>query len=167
MSIPTVKDRLEILQRGADILAPVLVPHGFQFTVVSSGEGSGGAFACGEFAHADRRLELHFRGSLGLVTYHIGSLSLAHDDYLRALLGRSRAGHYPGFSNDPFAGFEALRQDLVEHCSDFVRGTGEPFRQCVARHRHYVSLSPFQKMEYDSSQPSATSKPAGAFRLPL
>jgi hypothetical protein len=151
MSIPTVKDQLEILQRGADILAPVLVPHGFRFAIVSSGGSSGGAFAHGDFVHDDRRLELHFRWSLGLVTYHIGSLSLAHDDYLRALLGRSRAGHYPGTFEEPLAGFEALRQDLIEHCSDFVSGTGEQFRQCVERHREYERLSPLQKMEYGAA----------------
>jgi hypothetical protein len=148
MSIPTVHDRREILQRGADILTSVLGPHGFRFGIVSSGSGSGGAFANGEFVRGDRRLELHFRYSLGLVTYHIGPLSLAHDDYLRALLGRSSAGHYPGTSHEPLAGFELLRQDLVEHCSDFVIGTGEQFRQCLERHRHYESLSPLQRMEY-------------------
>jgi len=151
MSIPTVKDRVEILQCGADILAPVLVPHGFRFAIVDFGSSSGGAAAHGDFVHGERRLELHFRWSLGLVTYHVGSLSLAHDDYLRALLGRSRAGHYPGTSEEPLAGFEALRQDLVEHCSDFVSGTGEQFRQCVERHRHYESLSPLQKMEYGAA----------------
>jgi hypothetical protein len=151
MSIPTVQDRREILQRGADILASVLGPQGFRFSIVSSGSGSGGAFAYGEFVRGDRRLELHFRYSLGLVTYHIGSLSLAHDDYLRALLGRSSAGHYPGISDEPLAGFELLRQDLVEHCSDFVSGTGEQFRQCIERHRHYESLSPLQKMEYGAA----------------
>ena len=151
MTIPTVHDRREILQRGADILAPVLVPHGFQFGIVSSGSSSGGAFAHGEFVRGDRQLELHFRFSLGLVTYHIGSLSLAHADYMRALLGRSSGSHYPGFSDEPLVQFEALRQDLVEHCSDFLAGTGEQFRQCVERHRHYESLSPLQKMEFGAA----------------
>lgn len=151
MSIPSVKDRLEIIQRGADILSPALVPHGFQFKVVSSGNASGGVFAHGEFVRSERRLELHFRYSLGLVTYHIAELSLAHDDYLRALLGRSRAGHYPICSEEPLAAFEALRQDLVEHCSDFATGTGEQFRQCVERHGHYDSLSPLQKMDFGAA----------------
>ena len=151
MSIPTVQDRREILQLGADIVASVLGPHGFRFSIVSSGNGSGGPFAHGEFVRGDRRLELHFRYSLGLVTYHIGLLSLAHHDYLRALLGRSSAGHYPGTSDQPLAGFESLRQDLVEHCCDFVSGTGEQFRQCIERHRHYESLSPLQKMEYGAA----------------
>jgi hypothetical protein len=67
---------------------------------------------------------------------------------MRALLGRSQAGHYPLCSDEPLAGFEALRQDLVEHCSDFISGTGEQFRQCIEKHRHYESLSPLQKMEF-------------------
>jgi hypothetical protein len=148
MAIPTVKDLRETLQQGADILAPVLVPHGFHFRTVASGRSSGGAFAQGEFVLGDRKLELHFRWSLGLVTYHIGTQKLAHEDYMRALLGRSQAGHYPLCSNEPLAGFEALRQDLVEHCSDFTGGTGEQFRQCIEKHRHYESLSPLQKMEF-------------------
>ena len=148
MTVPTPKDRLEILRQGADILAPVLAPHGFQFTIVGSGNSSGGACAWGEFVRGDRWLELHLRWSLGLVRYHIGVLSLAHDDYLRALLGRPRAGHYPGTSEQPLDGFEALRQDLVEHCSDFVSGTGEQFRQCAKRHLEYERLSPLQKIDY-------------------
>jgi len=146
--MPTVQDRREILQRGADILASVFIPHGFQFGIVSSGSSSGGAFAQGEFVRGDRRIELHFRFSLGLVAYHIGSFSLAHSDYMRALLGRPCGTHYPGFSDEPLVQFEALRQDLVEHCSDFFAGTGDQFRQCVERHRHYESLSPLQKMEF-------------------
>jgi hypothetical protein len=151
MAIPTVKDRREILQQGADILAQVLVPHGFHFSMVASGGSSGGAFAQGEFVRGDRKLELHLRWSLGLVTYHIGAQKLAHEDYMRALLGRSQAGHYPLCSDDPLAGFEALRQDLVEHCSDFIIGTGEQFRQCIEKHRHYESLSPLQKMEFGAA----------------
>jgi len=147
MATPTVKDRREILQQGAAILAPVLATHGFHFSLVASGNSSGGAFVQGEFVCGDRKLELHFRFSLGLVTYHIGALTLAHEDYMRALLGRSGASHYPGFSEDAIAPFEALRQDLVEYCSDFVSGTGEQFQQCVQRHKKYASLSGFQKME--------------------
>lgn len=126
MRISTVKDRIEILYRGSDILASVLSPHGFQFKVVSSGSSCGGTFVCGEFVHGDRRLELHVRWSLGLVAYHMGRLMLMHDDYLRALLGRSHAGHYPSTSEDPLVGFDGLRQDLVEYCTDFICGTGEP-----------------------------------------
>lgn len=114
--------------------------------MVASGSSSSGAFAQGEFVRGERRLELHFRRSLGLVTYHVGALALAHDDYMRALLGRSGASHYPAFSDEPFVGFEALCQDLAEHCSDFVSGSGEQFRLCVQKHKEYESLSGFQKM---------------------
>jgi hypothetical protein len=115
--------------------------------MVASGSSSGGPFAQGEFVCGDRKLELHVRFSLGLVTYHVGALSLEHEDYMRALLGRSGLSHYPGFSGDALAAFERLRQDLVEYCSDFVSGTGEQFRQCVERHKKYEALSGFQKME--------------------
>ena len=147
MAIPNVKDRREILQQGAAILAPALAPHGFHFSLVASGNASGGAFAQGEFVCGNRKLELHFRFSLGLVNYHLGVFTLTHEDYMRALLGRSGASRYPGFSDDALAAFEALRRDLLEHCSDFVSGPGEQFRQCVQAHKKYASLSGFQKME--------------------
>jgi hypothetical protein len=151
LTIPTVKDRREILQQGAEILAPALVPHGFHFSIVASGSSSGGAFAQGEFVRGDRKLELHFRWSLGLVVYRIGAQKLVHEDFMRALLGRSGASHYPGFSEDAHAAFDALRQDLVEHCSDFVNGTGEQFNQCVQRQKKYEALSGFKKMEADTA----------------
>src|SRR5208283_2251673 len=49
----------------------------------------------------DRSLELHFRHSLGLVTYRVGRISLAHEDYMWAVVGQRSATHYPGFSTDP------------------------------------------------------------------
>jgi hypothetical protein len=153
VSIPTAKDRQEVLEQGEKILAPALVPHGFKFSVVTAGRGSGGAFAHGEFVRGNRKLELHFRYSLGLVTYHIGELSLAHTDYMRALLGQSGISHYPCFSDEPLAGFETLYQDLIEHCSDFLSGDGNQFRQCVKKQKEYDSLSGFQKMESALSSP--------------
>ncbi|HVU26863.1 MAG TPA: hypothetical protein VHG71_03915 [Verrucomicrobiae bacterium] len=152
MPVPTPKDRKEILEQGAKILAPALVPNGFKFHFITSGRGSGGAFAEGEFVRGDRKLELHFRYSLGLVTYHIGKLSLAHGDYMRALLDKNGKNHYPVFSEEPLAGFEALRQDLVEHCSDFINGNGEQFCQCVEKNKKYESLTGFQKMESAQSK---------------
>lgn len=149
MSALTAKDREKILEQGAQILAQVLVPNGFKFHLATSGTSSGGAFAEGEFVKGDRKLEFHFRYSLGLVTYHIGKQSLGHVDYMRALLGKS--GAYPPFSEDSITGFEALRQDLAEHCSDFISGNGKEFCQCIEKHKEYESLTGFQKMESTQS----------------
>ena len=140
-----------MLQKGANILASVFEPQGFRFSLMASGLSSGGAFAQGEFVRGDRKLELHFRYSLGLVPYHIGEASLAHEDYLRMLLGRPGASHYPGFSENPLAAFEALRQDLVEHGADFLSGSGERFRQCVQRQKDYEKLSGLQRMEFGTA----------------
>lgn len=151
MEIPTADQRRVSLEQGAQILAPVLNPHGFKFRTVDFGRGSGGSYAHGEFVRDDRRLELHLRWSLGCVIYHFGPLSLQHDDYMRALLGRSRVGYFPGpHSDDPLAGFEELRRDLLEHCSDFLTGSAEQFLRCVEKHHRYDALSPWQKLEYGS-----------------
>jgi hypothetical protein len=104
--------------------------HGFEFAPNAAGVGSGGAFASGEFSRGDRTLELHFRHSLGLVTYRVGSLELSHEDYMWSVLGRRWATRYPGFSNEPLDGFRHLLADLQEHGCDFLVGSDADF----ARH---------------------------------
>ena len=123
----------EILHAGCRILDEVMRPSGFKFIEGRSGPSSGGDYACGEYVKDDRRLEIHFRGSLGLVTYHLGSLSLLHEAYMRALLGRNGGNQYPGFSDDPLDGFRHLSYDLTHFCGDFLSGPGEEFKACVAK----------------------------------
>jgi hypothetical protein len=107
---------------GATILAPLLSPHGFTFEFRDEGRGAGGFFAWAEFVREERRLELHFRHSLGLVTYHAGPLHARHETYMKELgvLGRNQ---YPGFSDDPFDGFRHLANDLG-FAADFLSGNG-------------------------------------------
>ena len=112
-------------------LAEVLGPAGFQFVETEDGASSGGAFASGEFRRGDRRLELQVRSSLGLVRYHFGEASLSHDELVRgvrALEGISAEGEYPGFSDDPMAGFHHLRRDLDRFGGVFLRGGAKAFR---------------------------------------
>ena len=110
------------LVAGATILAPLLSSHGFSFEFREEGRGSGGCFAWAEFVREERRLELHFRHSLGLVTYHVGPLHARHESYMKELgvLGRNQ---YPGFSNDPLDGFRQLANDLG-YAADFLSGNG-------------------------------------------
>jgi len=136
----------EALEEGRRILEPVLVANGWQFVRGPTGTGSGGHFARGDFVRENRRLELHFRRSLGLVTYHVGELALSHEAYMEALLGRRGASRYPGFSADPLEAFRDLAADLQEHCMDFVVGSGDEFRQCVERARELAKVSGFKKL---------------------
>jgi hypothetical protein len=121
----------ERLERGGAELAEVLGPAGFQFVETDEGMGSGGAYASGEFRRGDRRLELHFRSSLGLVRYHFGEESLSHQELVRgvrALERISEEGEYPGFSDDPMAGFRHLRHDLDRFGGVFLHGGAKAFR---------------------------------------
>jgi len=136
----------EAIEQGRKILEPVLAVNGWRFVPGSTGTGSGGHFAQAEFVRDDRRLELHFRWSLGLVTYHVGELALSHEAYMEALLGRHGASRYPGFSADPIDGFRDLAADLQEHCMDFVVGPGDEFRRCVERARELAKVSGFKKL---------------------
>jgi hypothetical protein len=115
----------KIFRAGCEILDRIMKPHGFQFVPGESGMSKFGPYARGDYVRKDRRLELHFRYSLGLVTYHIGDVRVSHDVYLRALTKGAGGNQYPGFSDDPLDGFRHLANDLQKFCGDFLSGGGE------------------------------------------
>jgi hypothetical protein len=123
-----VSNPLHGLQRGVEILNPVLVPNGFKFKMGACGSGSGGPFASGMFQKQKRALEIHVRFSLGLVTYLFDDAPLDHVTYMR-FLGAHGRNRYPNFSEDIGEQFEALTSDLREFCSEFISGSGEQFNK--------------------------------------
>ncbi len=120
----------DALLRGAQILERKLLPLGFHFQFRREGKASGGDFAWGEFIRGDRRLELHFRFSLGLVRYWLGDQGVYHQLYMRHLGARERS-RYPGYSEDVDAQFESLLHDL-EFAEDFLSGSGEVLKQAAS-----------------------------------
>ena len=138
---------LETLRKGTEILGPLLSTNGFTYCEGGVGRGSGGEYASGKYVKEERILEIHFRHSLGLVTYHIGSESMRHEVFMRALLGRPGGNHYPGFASDPMDGFRDLRYDLENFGADFLKGTGEHFHHCVNEALAARKLSAFLRME--------------------
>jgi hypothetical protein len=106
--------------------------HGFSFTGGLSGRGSGGHFASGAYVNADRKLEIHYRYSLGLVTFHFGQVSVDHESYMRVLLGDRRGSRYPGFSDDPLAAFRDLAYDLENFATAFLEGDFKLFASYAA-----------------------------------
>lgn len=118
---------LENLLAGVEILAQALGPHGFVFKLEANSKGSGGPFASGAFSKDNRRLELHFRRSLGMITYSIGEDSLDHETYMR-LLGVYGRNQYPDFPMNPLESFHHLAADIQEYCRSFTSGDGEQFR---------------------------------------
>jgi len=125
------KRPIEILNEGRLVLDPVLTQLGFSFQGCSSGSGSGGEYASGEYANGNRSLEIHFRFSLGLVTYDFGEASLDHSSYMRALLGEKGGNRYPGFSDEPLAAFKNLAYDLQNFAGAFLEGNLEEFTRLV------------------------------------
>ena len=119
------RDSQEVLERGSELLKPLLLRHGFSYAALDAGEGSGGQFASAEFKREARRLEYHFRYSLGMVSYHLDSCSMSHQEYMQSVIGKPNASHYPGFSSDPMETFRHLLLDLEEHCVDFLEGSDE------------------------------------------
>ena len=137
----------DILLKGVEILDPIMKQHGFEFVWGNAGRSSGGEFASGKYVKGDRILEIHFRHTLGLVTYHIGPDSLRHEIYMRASLGKNGGNRYPCFSDDPLEGFRALRSDLESYCSDFLEGNREKFRQWLAEARAAKKLSSLERLD--------------------
>lgn len=123
----SLPDPSRVLSDGSVILGTLLLPLGFEFCREEAGKGSGGFYAVGKFRRADRVLDLHFRYSLGLVSYHAASISLSHEDYMWSVLGKRFSRHYPGFSSDPLEGFRHLLRDLEEYGTDFLKRPGWRF----------------------------------------
>jgi hypothetical protein len=140
------KQPIEILREGRGILDPLLSQHDFSFDGDFSGKGSGGRFACGSYSNGDRKLEFHYRFSLGLVTYHFGKNSLDHDSYMRALLGKTGGNRYPGFSDDPMAGFRDLAYDLQNFATAFLNGEFEKFALCVTAAEEFKKCPGFARL---------------------
>lgn len=138
----TDRSPLETLNKGAKLLEPLLVSHGFAFRLIGAGKGSGGYYATGEFRRGDRGLEMHFRYSLGMVTYRVGGLSMDHEDYMRSVLGKRFASHYPGFSNDPLDAFRDLLFDLEAYCGEFLEGTDDELNQRITAASQFRSDQP-------------------------
>ena len=110
-----------------------LVPEGFLFALRDAAKGSGGHYAWGECVRGDRRLKLHFRWSLGLVTYHLGNAQVSHEGYVRTVHGAPGGNAYPGFSDNALDGFRHLRHDLERYRDTFLRGTDEQLRSLLLR----------------------------------
>jgi hypothetical protein len=141
----------EILKEGQQILDAVLVPHGFVFKQTAFGKSSGGDYASGRYEREDRHLDIHFRHSLGLVTYHAGALVISHEAYMRSLLGPQGGNRYPSFSDDPLEAFRCLAFDLKTFGSDFLSGAGEEFARCVRIAQDYEGRPGFSRMaEFES-----------------
>jgi len=127
MNVPSI----EILREGRGILDPVMHRHGFSFEDGPAGPSSGGPYSSGAYVNGNRKLEIHFRHSLGSVTYRFGKKSLDHEFYMYALLGANGGNRYPGFSGDPLDPFRRLAFDLENFASGFLNGNFEEFAHCV------------------------------------
>ncbi len=135
----------KILRKGRKILDPIMERNGFHWQPGLAGKGSGGYADSGQYVKGNRRLELHFRYSLGLVTYHIGQSSLSHEAYMRYTVGKNKA-RYPGFSSDPLDGFRHLAHDLQKHGNDFLKSSGRQFQKAVVKAGEGEQPSGFKKL---------------------
>ncbi|HEY1047536.1 MAG TPA: hypothetical protein VGF79_13910 [Bacteroidia bacterium] len=118
----------QLLLDGVKILSTYLEPLGFHFKLLGAGKSSGGKFAFGHFICGDREVELHFRWSLGLVSYKAGNTILRHEDYIN-LINKLGQNKYPNFSEDPYDAFKCLKFDLENLLKDFFENDAVQFRE--------------------------------------
>jgi len=144
---------------GRRLIDPIMNANGFHWETGHSGKASGGLFASGQYVKDDRRLELHFRRSLGLVTYHIGRVSLSHDAYMRHVARYARA-RYPGFSSDPLDGFIHLAHDLRNFGADFLSGSGQALQEAKQKADTRSKRSRFEQVfaNHDECDPFNTER---------
>ena len=116
------------LLEGVKILSTYLEPLGFQFKLNGTGNSSGGHFAHGNFYCGDREIMMHYRWSLGLVSYKVGNLVLGHEDYID-LIDKHGQNKYPNFSNESTDAFNCLRFDLENLLNDFTENNAIQFRE--------------------------------------
>jgi len=136
----------EILAAGCRILDPLLHRYGFSYLEGPAGLGSGGHFASGTYVNGDRKLELHYRYSLGLVTYYFGTVSVGHELYMRAALGVNGGNKYPGFSDDPLDGFRWLAHDLESFAGAFLEGNEKEFSRLVKAAQEWGTTPGFARV---------------------
>ena len=132
---------VETLAEGCKILDSILVPSGFRFISGQAGKSSGGHFASGAYVRNERRLELHYRYSLGLVSYHFRELTASHESVIRAL-GVYGNHQYPGFSDAPLDAFVHLRNDLETFFQIFIAGSDEALSSLLALAQHKEATRP-------------------------
>lgn len=142
-----INKTLEILNEGLKYINPIMEENGFKWIDEKSGNGSGGAFSSGKFIKDNRTLELHFRFSLGLVTYQIGNDKLSHEEYMNHAAGKNK-NEYPGFSENPLDGFKHLASDLTNYAQDFLKGSGKEFRLAKEEAEKRNKLSGFKKLNH-------------------
>ncbi|MEQ1521036.1 MAG: hypothetical protein ABL936_07175 [Aestuariivirga sp.] len=136
----------EVLEIGQRIIAKFLEPFGFVWFRGDSGKGSGGQFASGFFERGDRRLELHYRWNLGLVSYHVGQNGVSHEEYMRSL-GHLSEARYPAVFENQLEAFEALTSDVRNFCEDFVSGSGDSIKTARKAADQRLKLSGLARLE--------------------
>ena len=118
----------EAMSRGVPVLENVLAPYGFVWVSGRKGTGSGGYSVSGAFVCGDRELEIHYRYNLGMVTYRVGSISMDHESYMRAVVPKGKTSSYPGFSEEgSIDAFHHLARDLEHFCQAFLNGQTDEF----------------------------------------
>jgi hypothetical protein len=153
----------DIMKSGAAILSPLLKRYRLQFRIVSEGQGSGGEYCEAVFSDNVRVLELHFRASLGLVTYHLAGEKISHQAYMKAL-GIAEACAYPGFSDDPLDGFRHLLTDLERFGDDFLSGDGFVLQRAAKAELQCSEQRGHQKMLVSVGDKSSRSEARAQFR---
>lgn len=133
------------LEKGVEILLPIMEANGFRFVFENEGNSSGGNFSQGVFVSGNKRLELSVRWSLGCVEYQISGSSISHAEYMEAI-GKKKEASYPGFSNEPIEAFNHLLADISQYCDLFLMGSDEEFIKLINEYKSKPKKSGFKAL---------------------
>ena len=142
MAHPDQEQAEQRLDRGLDLLLPIVSLHGFQVVEKEGGKGSGGFLARAVLARSEDRIEVSVRRHSVQVRYSMGARgTLSHVDFIRAVAGPAGGNRFPSYSGDTDRAFEALVYDIEHFLGDFLSGDLAVFERCVAQVAEESELS--------------------------
>lgn len=119
--------------QGVALLLGVVGPHGFTFTASAPTRGNDGLLLlAGRFERGTRALAVVDHDGLRTAHYTLDAVTITHDAYMLAVLGRGGSNMFPTFRGDPLDGWRHLAHDLRTYAQVFLRGTDAQFARVAA-----------------------------------
>jgi hypothetical protein len=119
--------------QGVTLLLGIVGPHGFAFAAGPVTRGNDGLLVlAGHFERGNRALALTDHDGLRTASYTLDTVTISHDAYMLAVLGRDGSNMFPSFRGDLLDGWRHLAHDLRTYAHVFLRGTDAQFARLAA-----------------------------------
>lgn len=119
--------------QGVALLLGVVGPHGFAFAESPPARANDGLLVLsGRFERGTRVLAVTDHDGLAAAHYTLDAVTITHDAYMLAVLGRDGSNMFPSFRGDLLDGWRHLAHDLRTYAHVFLRGSDAQFARVAA-----------------------------------